>query len=414
MYLGGEFRKSLVEGWLQGQGSTYILPEIWDHENYTLDYWTNLTLDDKWDQVNVPAIHIGGWYDIFTQGTIDGFKGYQYHGGSNALGKSKLIIGPWTHGGAGVTKQGQLVYPSNCIDNFSHALFYQMINEYTMADLNNYDNWPAVTYYVMGDVDDSKAPGNEWRYANNWPIQSDKRKWYLQANGSLLTTKPVDTHEFTYLYDPLNPVPTLGGGNLNLPAGPFDQTPVENRSDVLIFTSPVLKQPYEATGTIKAHLFVSSNCPDTDFTVKLTDVYPDGRSMLITDGIIRMRNRNGSDHWEMINQGEIYEVEVDLWSTSYIWNTGHRIRVAISSSNFPRFLNNPNTKDSICKNITYNIAQNTIHVNNIHSSCILLPEIPINETSSLQNFTPFINDNYLIHTNPKLYILEKLQNMLRN
>ncbi|MCK5031163.1 MAG: CocE/NonD family hydrolase, partial [Thermoplasmatales archaeon] len=118
-------------------------------------------------------------------------------------------------------------------------------------------------------------------------------------------------------------MPTIGGQNLVLPQGPKDQSPVENRDDVLLFTSPVLTEPVGATGPIKARLFVSSSCVDTDFTVKLTDVYPDGRSMLITDSILRMRNRNGRDHWEFMTPGEIYEIEVDLWSTSYVWNTGH-------------------------------------------------------------------------------------------
>lgn len=413
MYPGGEFRKNLIEGWLQGQGSTYILPELWAHENYTMDYWTNLSLEDKWDQVNVPAIHIGGWYDIFTQGTIDGFQGYQHHGGSAALGKSKLIMGPWTHGGSGTTTQGELTYPANSVDNFSTPLFYQMVTEYTIGGSTDYDNWPAVTYYVMGDVSDSNAPGNEWRYADDWPIPSIQHAWYLQTNGSLLPTKSLDIHQFSYSYDPAHPVPTIGGGNLNIPAGPYDQRAVENRSDVLLFTSPVLQQPYEATGAITARLFVSSDCPDTDFTVKLTDVYPDGRSMLITDGILRMRNRNGFDHWELMESGTIYQVDVDLWSTSYVWNTGHQIRVAISSSNYPRCLNNPNTAEGIYKNTTMNVAQNSIYVDGMHASCILLPEIPLNAAAQQQSWVPSVQDDFPGQTYPFLRRPEQLLNKLR-
>ena len=413
MFPGGEFRKNLVEGWLKGQGSTYILPELWTHENYTMNYWANLSLEDKWDQVNVPAIHIGGWYDIFTQGTIDGFQGYQHLGGPAALGKSKLIMGPWTHGGSGTTKQGELTYPANSVDNFSTPLFYQMVTEYTMDGSTEYDNWPAVTYYVMGDVNDSNALGNEWRYADDWPIPSIQRAWYLQTNGSLLPTKSMDTHQFTYSYDPAHPVPTIGGGNLNIPAGPYDQRPIENKSDVLLFTSPVLQQPYEATGAITARLFVSSGCPDTDFTVKLTDVYPDGRSMLITDGILRMRNRNGFDHWELIEPGTIYQVDVDVWSTSYVWNIGHQIRVAISSSNYPRCLNNPNTAEGIYKNNTMNIAHNSIYVDCIHSSCVLFPEIPLNATTHQQSWVPSVQDVFHGQTHPELQLPETLQNILR-
>jgi putative CocE/NonD family hydrolase len=159
-------------------------------------------------------------------------------------------------------------------------------------------------------------------------------------------------------------------------------------------------------------LFVSSNCPDTDFTVKLTDVYPDGRSMLITDGILRMRNRNGCDHWELMELGTIYQVDVDLWSTSYIWNTSHQIRVAVSSSNYPRCLNNPNTAEGISKNTTSNVAQNIIYVDSIHSSYLLLPEIPLNATAQQQNWVPSIQDTIYVTTHSQLQLPERLQNIL--
>ncbi|MCK4348378.1 MAG: CocE/NonD family hydrolase, partial [Thermoplasmatales archaeon] len=148
---GGQFRKSLVEMWLEGQGSLFVLPEYFEHENYTLDYWTNVSLEDNWQDVNVPAIHIGGWYDCFAQGTVAGFMGYQHLGGTGANGKSKLIMGPWTHGGG--RNQGELVYPENAVDNFSFDMFVDMINQYTMDGPDDFDQWPAVSYYVMGDVD---------------------------------------------------------------------------------------------------------------------------------------------------------------------------------------------------------------------------------------------------------------------
>jgi predicted acyl esterase len=375
IYQGGQFRHNLVYKWLKKQGSLHVLPELYENENYSLAVWTNVSLEDNWQDINVPAVHIGGWYDCFCQGTVDGFMGYQYQGGSGAQGKSKLIMGPWTHGGANNVQQGELIYPENCKNNFSSSLFLDMIKEYTMNQPGNYDEWPSVYYYVMGDVDDTYAPGNEWRAANDWPPSHTNTNWYLHENGVLSTTYPSNYESLSYTYDPSDPVPTVGGQNLNLPAGPYDQTSIENRNDVIVFTSNILTEPYEATGPIKARLFVSSDCPDTDFTVKLTDVYPDGRSMLITDGILRMRNRNGADHWEFIEPGEIYEVEVDLWSTSYIWNTGHKIRVAISSSNYPRFLNNPNTDDPIAQNSTYNIAQNIIYLDSDRPSSIILPQI---------------------------------------
>jgi predicted acyl esterase len=383
VFQGGEFRKSLVEKWLEGVDSSYLLEEIFENENYTEDIWINVTLDDNWGDINVPALHMGGWYDIFLQGTIDGYYGYQHFGGPGAKGKSKLIMGPWTHEGYITYKQGELTYPENSMQIVELVKMYlDMTNKYTMNKNNDFENRPPVWYYTMCDVDVIDSPGNEWRYAEDWPIPADYTPWFFNENGILSKTGPSNYEPLNYTYDPTNPVPTIGGQNLEIPGGPYDQTSIENRNDVLIFTSEELEEPYEATGPIKAKLFVSSDCPDTDFTVKLSDVYPDGRSMIITDGILRMRNRNGVDHWEFMQNGEIYEIEVDLWSTSYIWNTGHKIRVAISSSNYPRFLANPNTRDSINDNTTYDIANNTIYIDSEHPSCIILPEIKLGQPSS--------------------------------
>ena len=164
---------------------------------------------------------------------------------------------------------------------------------------------------------------------------------------------------------------------MNIKRGPYDQRSLENREDVLVFTTDVLSDPVWITGPVKARLFVSSDCPDTDFNVKLTDVYPDGRSMLISDGIIRMRNRNGCDHWEFMQPGEIYEVEIDLWSTAYLFNTGHQIRVSVSSSNYPRFLANPNTKEPLAQNDSYAIAQNNLYIGGSYPSSIILPVVSL-------------------------------------
>jgi len=377
IYPGGQFRKNMVESWLANQGSTYILPELWAYENYSLEFWTNVSLEDNWQDVNVPAFHIGGWYDCFCQGLLDGFMGYQYDSGSGAAGKSKLVVGPWTHAFFGGRIQGQLKYPVNAQDTFSGEYWDEILDQYILEISDDFENRPNVVYYVMGDVKDSSAKGNFWRYADDWPPAYIPDEWYFHESNVLSMDAPGAYSPNTYLYNPTNPVPTKGGTNL-FPlaptwAGPYDQTSIENRPDVLLFTSDVLTEPYEATGRIKARLYVSSDCPDTDFTVKLTDVYPDGRSMLICDGILRMRNRNGVDHWEFMDSGEVYEIEVDLWSTSYIWNTGHRIRVAVSSSNYPRYLANPNTEDAMMQNTGYNIAQNTLFLDSVHPSCIILP-----------------------------------------
>jgi predicted acyl esterase len=377
IYPGGQFRKHMVESWLQGQGSSYVLPELWAHENYTMDFWTNVSLEDNWTDVNVPAFHIGGWYDCFCQGLLDGFMGYQYQGGSGAAGKSKLVVGPWTHAMFGQRLQGGLLYPENAQDAFSEGYWDEILDQYILGISDDFENRPTVYYYVMGDVTNPNAVGNFWRSGTDWPPSHVDDAWYFQENNALSTTSPGSTTPLMYTYNPNNPVPTKGGTNLDYLgvtlAGPYDQRSVENRADVLLFTSDVLTEPYEATGRIIAKLYVSSDCPDTDFTVKLTDVYPDGRSMLICDGIIRMRDRNGCDHWEFMTPGSVYEANVDLWSTSYIWEAGHRIRVAISSSNYPRYLANPNTVDGIYQNTETIIAHNTLYYDAAHPSCIYLP-----------------------------------------
>ena len=374
-FVGGELRKKLLEVWLTSD----VFMQVCQNENFSYNFWGNMTLEDKWQNINVPAIHISGWYDMDPGGAIDAFNGYNCYGGQGALGKSKLIMGPWTHTQFGYnrSKAGDLKYPENQYDTFSRDMFKDMINQYTMDDTSNpFDDWPTVTYYTMGDVNNENATGNEWRYSDVWPITSDETCYYFHENGLLSMDIPGNYNPLTYNYDPENPVPTRGGQNLVLSQGPKDQTSVEDRDDVLLFTSNELTEPVGVTGPIKAILYVSSSCVDTDFTVKLTDVYPDGRSMLISDSIIRMRNRNGRDHWDFMIPGEIYEIEVDLFSTSYVWDTGHKIRVAVSSSNSPRFLANPNTGVSLYdyyQNPTYLVAENTLYINSEYPSCIVFP-----------------------------------------
>ena len=386
IYPGGQFRKYMIEGWLELQGSSYILPELWAAENYSLEYWTNVSLEDNWQDVNVPAVHIGGWYDCFSQGTLDGFMGYQYDGGSGAAGKSKLIMGPWTHAQFGEREQGELTYPENAKETFFNDYLNEILDQYILEINNDFENRPNVFYYVMGDAKNANSLGNFWRCGDDWPPACIEDEWYFHENNVLSLNMPGTYSPVTYTYNPTNPAPTKGGTNLwpfaPTWAGPYDQKAIENRNDVLVFTSEPLTEFYEATGPIKARLYVSSDCPDTDFTVKLTDVYPSGESMLICDGILRMRNRNGFDHWEFMSPGTVYEVEVDLWSTSYIWEEGHKIRVSVSSSNYPRYLANPNTKDGINQNTDYNIAQNTLYMDSARPSCIILPRYN-------ENYAPF-------------------------
>jgi len=268
--------------------------------------------------------------------------------------------------------QGELEFP----DNSSGAPF-EYERQFHEVYLKGADFELAgvlhVYYYVMGACGEEGAPRNFWRVTDTWPPQGDETALYLQADGSLATV-PGDPAELSFEYDPADPVPTVGGANLNIPKGPMDRRRVEGRDDVLVFTSEPLERPREVTGHIAAVLRVSSDCPDTDFTVKLTDVYRDGRSILLCDGIRRIRYRNGYAEAEPLEPGEVVDLRVDLWCTSVIVNSGHRIRVAVSSSNYPRFSANPNTGADRDDGGETRVATNTVHVGgDLDASRVILP-----------------------------------------
>jgi predicted acyl esterase len=374
-FQGGGFRKAMVENWMNGQGSIDYLPVIEAHPNYD-DYWEVNDLTTRASLVDARLMNIGGWYDIFSQGTIDGFTLLQYSGGPGALGNQKLIVGPWTHGGFSGTQQGQLNYPPNATDYTG----FMSSGEWYRYWIDGVDNGimgrPAVLYYTMGDVDAAAAPGNEWKWSDVWPPPAVPVPVYLHRNGLLSEDFPADdVPADSYLYDPLNPVPTLGGANLTIPAGPYDQSALESRPDVLVYSTPVLLAPVEVTGRILARLWASSDAPDTDWTVKLTDVYPDGRSMLVLDGILRARHRESMESEVFMEPGGVYLFEVDIWSTSIVFNRGHQIRIAISSSNDPRFDPNPNTGHPFRADDETQVAHNTIHRDAMSPSYVLLPVV---------------------------------------
>ena len=376
-YQGGVWRKELLEGWLLSTKMTEVnLPTFLEHSCYD-EFWKKLNADAYAAQVDSPGAYIGGWYDIFLQGTINSFVTIQDQGGPNARGKCFLVIGPQAHGG------------------FNQKVTYPQAGEAPLnglAPLNLYAHWlkgvpgdveklPPVHYYVMGDTDDNTAPGNCWRSAETWPPAAKPTPFYFGAERTLGHEKPVGDGKLTYQYDPQDPVPTLGGQNLLISKGPMDQRPVESRPDVQLFSTEPLTEPIEVTGRITSQLYVSSDCPDTDFTVKLCDVYPDGKSMLVADGIQRASLRNTCERRELLEPGQVYEVAVDLWSTSLVFNRGHRIRIAVSSSNSPRFEPNMNTGDPHPVPGQSRIASNTVHCSAQYPSHILLP-IPSDSPST--------------------------------
>ena len=314
-------------------------------------FWQGLSVADHFEDITVPALNIGGWYDIFVSSTARTFTELRRRGGSaEAREGQRLIIGPWDH----LNYTG--IYPDRKFGMMADALFADL----TGAHRQFFDRWlrgradalagsAPVRIFVMG-ID-------QWRDEPDWPLpDTSYTEYFLHSSGRANTAggdgelrpgAPADGQADTYLYDPMRPVPTLGGrvmapSTANA-AGPVDQRPVESRDDVLCYTSPVLDRPVEVTGHVSLTLFVSSSARDTDVTGKLVDVFPDGRAIFLTDGILRARYRNSLAEPELLTPDQVAEVTVDLSVTSNVFLPGHRIRLEVSSSNFPRFDRNTNT-----------------------------------------------------------------------
>lgn len=384
----GSYHKSSVETWIKSTSPTnwrYQVDTIFSKtipKNEILYNSTSLSIPigPHYSNVSVYGIHVGGWYDHFLQGTIDGYIGYDDYGAARAQGHQKLVMGPWTHGSVYGGQQGELLYPDNS-NGFDLLLDWEMeIFDEALLDIPTDWTGARVAYYLMGDVDVDSDNWNYWRYAYDWPLDHVDDTWYFTADGGLSNSSAgLVNGIYSYLYDPRYPVPNIGGQNQPFdPTGPMDQSSIENRSDVLIFETPVLTETVETVGRIWGNLFISSNCTDTDFTIKLTDVYPDGRSMLVTDGSLTVRYRYNytSEVFMSGNQNDIYELLIDCWSTAYSFAPGHKIRVAISSSNYPRFATNPNTGAPLARDyLNANIANNTLLVGSLYNSCIILPRL---------------------------------------
>ncbi|HEX2915041.1 MAG TPA: CocE/NonD family hydrolase [Chloroflexia bacterium] len=343
------------------------------------------SIAEAYDKVQVPSLNIGGWYDIFTNGVLQNFNGVRNAGGTPEARQTKLIMGPWSH-----------VNYSNTVGDIDFGFGASMALMNLQTDLTGltqrwFDYWlkgidngimkeAPVKLFVMGD--------NAWRDEQEWPLartvytpyyfHSQGRANTLNGNGFLSTEKPGSESADHFTYDPANPVHTYGGGTLmNSLYGPGvkDQRSIEERDDVLVFTSEVLGQDTEVTGPISVKLWASTDGPDTDFVARLVDVHPDGFAQNLADGIIRARYRNG-DTPELLEPGQVYEFNIDLWSTANVFKAGHRIRVDLTSSNFPRWDRNHNTGEPFGHGTELRPARQTILHDAEHPSHVLLPIIP--------------------------------------
>jgi len=374
IYPGGQILKNQVEAWLgmyaPDQG---VLNQVCGLPFYR-EFWTYLNAIPVAHQVKAPALHYGGWYDTFLQGTIDNFVARQNDGGEGARGKQKLVIGPWTHYFPLVTKLGDFDVPANGMMPPFDMSPQRWFAHYLKGETNGVEVIPAVSYYVMGPFDGTPSSGNVWKSSDVWPVPCQETPFYLTHNHQLDLKLPEQEAILSYLYDPRAPAPTTGGCNLFLEAGPKDQSSLEQRGDVLTFTTEPLTEDVEITGRVKAHVFFASDQKDTDVVVRLTDVYPDGRSVLIVDGMHRTGVCNcGKD--AAFNPKDPQEVDVDLWSTSVVFAKGHRIRVTLTSSNYPKYEKNMNVGLTGSHSGDYEIAHNSFYVGGEHASYIMLPVI---------------------------------------
>ena len=352
-------------------------------------YWQRWSLRTRYDQITVPALNFDGWYDIFINGALENFNGMREHGGSEVARQGQqLVVGPWLHIPWSQTV-GQIDFgpqAQNPIDQLQLRWF-----DFWLKGIpNGVDKDPKVRIFVMG--------ANKWRSANEWPLPGTVyRKYYLHSlggannssgDGWLSTSKPEvdgDAPEESnrklaeaatdhYIYDPANPVPSIGGRfQASVPGGPYDQRPLLNRPDVLVYTTPPLEDDVEVTGPITVTLYASSSATDTDFTAKLDDVYPDGTSMLIEYSIQRARYRISETNPTLIKPGTTYEYTIHVWPTSNLFKAGHQIRLEISSSNFPMFDRNPNTGHAFAQDADLQVADQTIYHDVQHPSAITLP-----------------------------------------
>lgn len=385
VYVGGVFRKNLVETWLTAVGQPNVIQFYKDMPRYN-EFWSYYNVTAQAANITAPGLFVNGWYDIFAQGTIDGFVSREERGGQGAHGNNYLIM-RWTAHMGDTTND--YIFNENRLELSVGRIRDKFFACYLKGDATALADVPKVHYYVMGDDTDPNAPGNEWRTADRWPpMPLAETAYYLHPGNNLDITAPSDEVIYEeFLFDPADPYPTRGGANLfpNLPSGPYDQRKYSDvRTDLVKFYSDPLPAPLEIAGRVKVRLFVSSDAPDTDFTAKLVHVFPEGdeREILMLDNIRRVKTRHGFDRVAPPLEGldDIVEIEIDLWSIAWVFNTGHRIGLHISSSNYPRFEVNPNTgADHPSPGEPMHVARNRIHIGGVYPSALLLP-VPITDS----------------------------------
>jgi putative CocE/NonD family hydrolase len=343
------------------------------------DYWQSLSINHRYPRIEVPALSVGGWFDVFLGGTLENFVRMRREGGSDAArAGQRLLVGPWAHG----STYGP--FPDHGFDVFERRDAIDFLDvqlRFFERHLRGVDgageDEPPVRLFVMGE--------NRWRDEDAWPLaRARETPWFLRAGGRLEAEGPGPEPPDEYTYDPNDPAPTVGGAT-SLPtrmmksnAGPLDQARVEKRDDVLVYTSPPLDRALEVTGPVALVLHAATSGRDTDFVAKLTDVWPDGTSLILTEGVLRARFRAGFSEEVPVEPERPYEYRIDLVATSNVFLNGHRIRLVVTSSSFPRFDRNANTGSPLGTDAQDDLrpTRQTVFHDGGRPSRLLLPVVP--------------------------------------
>jgi uncharacterized protein len=356
----------------------------WIRHSRRDDFWRQFSIRDRYPSVKVPVLDVEGWYDAFLAGGIENFAGMAAHGGTaEARDNQRLVIGPWDHlnWGRPASEPAPLLRAIGPVgDSPINDLMLAWFDHFLKGKHNAVAGKPRVDYFVMG--------ADVWKHAPSWPLpQTHWTTFYLSGaggiadrTGQLVSTAPGTEPADTYTYDPAFPAPSVGGhsccGAQSGPQGPYDQTPVEQRSDVLVYSSTPLDHDTEVTGPVSVRLWAQSSASDTDFTAKLTVVKPDGAVINLNNGILRTSFRDSLSDPKPITPGQPSQYEIHVWPTSYEFRAGDLIRLEISSSDYPQFAPNPNTGAPFGQDSSIQTATQTILHDATHPSAVTLPIIP--------------------------------------
>jgi len=354
----------------------------WVEHERSDDYWRQWKVSDRYGKMAVKALHAGGWHDIFLKGSIGNYIRMRKEAPTaEAREGQRLLVGPWAHADTSPEgKIGDVTFGKSAVTDMSRTILNW--SDYALkGQANEYATGAPVRIFIMGE--------NAWRDEQEFPLartratrfflKSDRGARTSAGDGLLAADLPRESPADTFVNDPQNAVPTIGGRlccGQALPPGPFDQRPLESRQDVLVFSTPPLDKDIEVTGFVSLDLYAASSAVDTDFTAILADVEPTGYARFLTDGVVRARYRNSTEKAERIEPGRIYKYTIDLWATANLFKAGHRIRLYVSSSNFPRFNRNLNTGEANLGATRMEKASQSVYHDPAHPSALVLPVIP--------------------------------------